>query len=159
MASNRNRVSSELVTTAVTAGVNTRIGTSGTAFTFAGFSRGNGGGGYIVGARIFTDTVGIVPVLRARIYNAIPAALTGIANGFPMSHTLADESKYIGTITFPAMVPDPGGISSQAENMNVRLPFQCADDSSTLYAVLETDTEFVTVNTKTFKLTLIQELD
>jgi hypothetical protein len=115
---------------------------SGTAWTFSAVVQGNGGSGTIVKAIALLETTALTPGLTLFLFNATPtSALNDNVANTAVLH--ADESQFIGRITFPAMA-DLGTGDSEAvvtpslTTGNVPLAFNCAVGDSSLYGVVVT---------------------
>ena len=123
------------------------------------FPRGEGLGGYIVGARLTTNQESAVPAFRVHLYSDLPAVA---ADNAQFTRLYADDSKKIGSFDLAAMtsVADLAGASdSSVQDFTLRIPFVGAAGSRTIYAVLETLTIFTPASGQAFTLTLIAELD
>jgi hypothetical protein len=108
--------------------------------TFAGCARVNGGCGYIVKARLFTNSVTAMlgAVIRLHLYHTAP---TAIADDSPMALLYANAAKRIGFIDFPALATEGTGSDSSASLwVDMPLKFKCAAASKNLYGLAELTT-------------------
>ena len=107
--------------------------TVGVAWVFDAVARGNGLGGYIVGATIASDSAAMVARTRLYLFDANPSGCNfndNVAN----SIVIADQAKLLGYIDFPALV-DIGTICA-AQNITDRLCFKCASGDDAIYGIL-----------------------
>jgi hypothetical protein len=143
-------------TTAYTAGDVVSNATSGSALlSIAGCARVNQGSGYIVGARLITDKKSITPRIRVHVYNASNPTFAHDNSAVDIRY--ADISKRIGTFDLPAMstgADSTNSTSSQAQDMNMRLPFVCASATTTLYFLFEALDAFAPASGEAFTLVL-----
>jgi hypothetical protein len=111
--------------------------TAPTVITFTDSARVVNGGGNIVKARLFTNSVTAMlgATCRLHIYNQAPTAINDNA---PMALLYANKSKRIGYIDFPALSTEgTGSDSSSALWADIPLNFKTHTDSKNLYGVLE----------------------
>ena len=115
---------------------------AGTAWTFSGLGRGNGGSGRIVKAVALLETTALTPGITLFLFSATPtAALNDNAANTAVLH--ADAGNYVGRITFPAMA-DLGTGDSEAvvtpslTTGNLPLAYSCASGDTALYGIAVT---------------------
>jgi hypothetical protein len=117
---------------------------TGSAWTFAGMARFNGGSGTIVRAQVISETTAITPRLTLFLFTATPTSeLDDSSANTALLH--ADLANYSGRIDFPAM-EDIGGdsmvIATPSTYGNLPLDFQCAATATSLYGILATRDAF-----------------
>jgi hypothetical protein len=108
--------------------------------TFTDCARVNGGCGYVVKARLFTNSVTAMlgAVVRLHLYHTAPDA---IADDAPMALMYANAAKRIGYIDFPALATEGTGSDSSASLwVDMPLKFKCAAASKNLYGIAELTT-------------------
>jgi hypothetical protein len=129
--------------------------TSGaTPLTVIGCADENGGSGYIVRAALITDLKSITPSFRVHVYNAAP---TQSQDNAAFRALYADVSKRVGDFTLgPLSTPadTTNSTLSQAVDVNLRIPFKCAADSSNLLFLFETLAAFTPASGQKFTLQL-----
>lgn len=128
-----------------------------TPFTIENAARGLGGSGYIVGARLTCDNADFDAETRVHIFRTPEVTVAG--DNSALARPYDEDSDYVGSFDFAAASSPAAGGSSGAQNNTVRLPFTCADDSSNLYAVIETLTAFTPSSGDGYRLSLVTELD
>lgn len=156
-------ITREANATAYTAGdiVSAAAATVVPGMAFTNITRAIGIGGYIVGARLQTDTKSVTPRFRVHLYNDNTATVSG--DNLPARLLYSEISKRIGYFDLAAMItPADTSNSTQSGTLDLstlRLPFVPAAASRTIYAALETLDAFTPVSASKFTLTLIVELD
>lgn len=118
----------DVVSNAVTDG-------QGVAWVFDNVVRGNGLGGWILGAVLTCSVDAMVPRLRLWLFNDTPAS-SELDDNSAFSLAAADRVKIVGYIDFNAL-GDAGAISVSVRD-DLRLPFKCAASGAALYGVLQT---------------------
>jgi len=129
------------------------------AMAFAAFAREAGLGGYIVGARLATDTKSITPRIRVHLFNANTAVMSGDNLAFRSRYV--DIATRLGWFDLPAMITGAdtaNSTESRSIDMSVRFPF-VSGATTGLWAVLEALDAFTPVSASKFSLTLIGELN
>lgn len=148
-------------TTAYTAGDVISNSTSATTpIELQYVTRASGVGGYIVGCRIATDKKSITPRLRVHLFNVATATLA--ADNAAYKELYADSSKRMGYFDMPAMTTATDSTNSDMSrtiDMNLRVPFKCADGSRSIHVVLEALDAFTPASGQKFNVTLITESD
>lgn len=128
---------------------------------FTNITRANGIGGYIVGARLFTDTKSVTPRFRVHLFSDNTATVSG--DNLPARSLYAEISKRMGYFDLAAMItPADTSNSTQSATLDMstlRFPFVPAAASRTIYAALEALDAFTPGSASNFSLTLIVELD
>ena len=110
----------------------------GTAWTFSGMARANGGKGQILNAWVKCETTNLTPRLALYLFNATPTSeLDDNAANTALLH--ADLSKYVGVIYYQAMA-EYGGDSEASPSPTTLFPiqYQCAVADTALYGILIT---------------------
>ena len=105
--------------------------------TFADAGRVNGGAGYLVKGRVFTDsaTAMLGTAFRLHLYKETP---TPIADNSPFTLLYANRSKRVGYIDFPALATEgTGSDASSALWVDLPMNYTCATADTDLYGVLE----------------------
>ncbi len=147
---------------AYTAGdvVSNSTGTT-TLLEFTQFARGDGASGYITAAILTTNKKSIVPAFRLHLFNA--ADPTVVADNVAHKELYADIAKVAGQPIDLAAMTTPadaaGSDLSKIGDATLRVPFQCAEDSRSLFVLLETLTDFTPASGESFTLTLHADLD
>lgn len=115
---------------------------AGTVWTFSNAVRSNGYSGTIVKAVALLETTALTPGITLFLFNATPtSALNDNVANTAVLH--ADESQFIGRITFPAMA-DLGTGDSEAivtpslATGNLPLAFNAAANSTSLFGIAVT---------------------
>jgi hypothetical protein len=135
--------------------------TSPTVVTFSGMARVNGGGGYIVKARLLTNRSTDTEQFRMHLYNVAPS---GIADNAQMPLLWTNRANRIGFLDFPALSTEGTGSDSSYAllapgNTNFPLPFVCAAGNSSLYAIFETTTSFTPASGQSFYIELTADVN
>ncbi len=128
------------------------------AMVFPNAGRLLGGNGTIVAARIITNTKSVVPRIRVHLFNDNSATVSG--DNLPYRELYADVSKRCGYFDFPAMITGTDTANSdmsRAVLSNIRIPYVCAANSQSLFAVLETLDAFTPTSGSAFSLVLVTE--
>ncbi len=145
-------------TTAYTANDVVSDNTSATTpLEFENFARVNGGGGYIVGAKLSTDKKSITPRMRVHLFRAADATLA--ADNAPYKELYDDADKRLGYFDLPAMttaVNTTDSTVSRSQDIGLRIPFTTGANRS-IFAVLEALDAFVPANGQKFYLELLGE--
>ncbi len=134
--------------------------TTGTVYTFSAIGKVDGGSGYIVGARVNSETTSVTPRLTWYLFNAAPSTNKNdhAANTAP---TNADLGFYIGSIDFPAL-EDLGGTSAAfctpSTVGGLPLPFTCATNADDLLGILVTKDAFTQTAGDDMTVTLTVEV-
>lgn len=121
----------------------------GTAWTFAGCARTNGGSGYITKAHVISETSAITPRLSLFLFTALPTSeLDDHAGNTALLH--ADLANYVGKIDFPAMekiasTADSEAMSVPSTTGNLPMAFTCASTTTSLFGILVTRDAFTQV--------------
>lgn len=144
-------------TTAYTAGDVVSDSTSATTLlAISGCARVSQGSGYITGIRVIADQKSITPRLRIHVYNA--SNPTVAVDNAAMKILYADIGKRIGSIDLIALTTatdTANSTSSQAQALDIRVPFVCAAASTTLYLLIETLDAFTPANAGKFTIQLM----
>jgi hypothetical protein len=135
--------SNSVTYTAFTAAAGDAIGSDAAesqAMALEEAARIEGGGGYIVSARVrFTEAV--TSVLRLWFFRTQVATMDP---GEVFSLADIDIDDVIGYIDMPAMTPEAAD-EGWAFNCEARLPFKCAADSRNIYCIAEVVTTDLTL--------------
>ena len=157
------------VTKAIIGGANTAgdvlseatTDTTGTAWTFSAVARANGGYGYIVGAKVVSESENVTPRLTLLLFNALPTGEKddNAPNTSPVS---ADRAKFIGAIEFPALhsiltTSDSWSVATPSTVGNLPLPFKCAAAADDLFGILVSVDAFTQEAGDDIEVTLIVE--
>jgi len=149
-------------TTGYTAGdVVSNSASASTLMEFTNFARSKGGSGYITAALLATDKKSIVPAFRLHLFNS--ASPTRAVDNVAHEELYADLSKVAGppidldAMTTPADTTN--STLSKTSDGTLRTPFKCADDSCSLFVLLETLTDFTPASGESFTLILHADLD
>lgn len=130
-------------------------------FVFTDICRANGIGGYIVGARLITDTKSVTPRSRIHLYNDVTAVVSG--DNLAHKTLYADKAKRIGSFDLAAMITGTDTTNStqsaSSDLSTLRLPFVPATASRMIYASVEALDGFTPGSASKFTLVLIVELD
>lgn len=124
------------------------------------FARVNGGGGYIVGARVSTDKKSITPRIRIHLFNA--SNPTVAADNAAWRDSYADASKRLGYFDMPAMSTGADATNSDMSrslDMTLRVPFVAAAGTRSIYYLLETLDAFTPASGEKFTVTLYGDID
>ncbi len=131
-----------------------------TILNFANLAKVNGGGGYIVKARILTDQKTCVARFRLHLYKTAVAAQ---GDNTPFTLLWVNNATRIGYIEWYGMkTEDPanstaaGDIDSSGDN-NLPLEFICDPADRDLYGMLETLDAFTPANNQNFFIELSAE--
>lgn len=141
-------------TTAYAAG-QTLLNAAGTLSELAGAGRINGGTGIIVGLRISTNNKAFFPRLRIHLFNASDP--TFAADYSSWKELYADSGKRVGYYDMPALtVAADSALSDMTRTLDytVRLPFQCAAASTSLWYAYEVLDAATPANGQKFTLTV-----
>lgn len=125
--------------------------------TISGCARANGGTGFIVGAELVTDLKSITPSFRVHIFSEAP---TQSNDNAAHRGLYADVGKRINRFVLgPMSTPQDAANStmSAAWDGNLRIPFKCAANSTSLLFIFETLTAFTPASGQ--KFTLILHID
>ncbi|MCK9597912.1 MAG: hypothetical protein M0R06_02655 [Sphaerochaeta sp.] len=113
-----------------------------TAFEFSNVVNFDGDTGYIVKARLMVSNNAINSQFRLHLYQSPPSV---IADNSPFTLLWANNATRIGSITFDALITEGAGSDCARSIMtagmgvgNIPLPFKCAENSKSIYALLET---------------------
>jgi len=149
-------------TTAYTAGdVVSDNGTTTTLLEMSGVGRREGSSGYITGAMIITDQKSITPRLQVKLYNASNPTVS--ADNAASRELYADVGKMAAIpFTLSAMstaTDTTNSTMSKSEDAMLRIPFQCASGTQSLYALVETLDAFTPTSGQSFTLVLFVDHD
>lgn len=131
--------------------------TTGSAWLFPNLARSPGGSGLIISAVITGSVEGLVPRMRLWLFDSNPSG-SELRDNVARSIVVADRSKLLGKIDFPAMA-DIGTVS-EADNSDIRLSYTAAAGSQDIYGILETLDAFTNESasmTITIRLQALQE--
>lgn len=106
---------------------------AGVAWVFDRIGRKDGGGGVICGAEINFSAASMVATTRLWLFTANPSSCE-LDDNAAFDLVAADRGKVVGHIDFAALA-DHGAVS-YAQNITVRLPYQCAATDDALYGIL-----------------------
>ena len=130
--------------------------TSPTYMTFSNVVRDKGASGYVVKARIMSDSTApstASAVFKLHLFHTAP---TAINDNDPYTMLYANRDKRIGVLTFPAAATEgTGSDSCHARVSNDTIAFCVDDASNVLYGILETDTAFTPASGQKFYVELI----
>lgn len=129
-------------TTAYAAGDAIAATTSNSATTalreLALIGRVAGGTGYIVGVRLETNNALWTPRIRVRFYTVAQPTSAVPGDNSPMTLAWANRAQRVGYVDLPAMATGQSGSdAAQSMDATLRIPFTCADGSTSLYYRLE----------------------
>ena len=127
-----------------------------TPIDLASAVRANGGSGYVVAVRLFTDKKSITPAFRVHFFNASTATLS--VDNAAMQLRYADLGKYLGYVDLVAMQTGKDTTNSTMSftaNSAVRLPVVAGGSTRSIYAVLETLTNFTPASGEKFCLSVL----
>ena len=129
---------------------------SPTYMTFPNPVRTNSAGGYVVKARIMSDSTApstASVVFKLHLFHTAP---TAINDNTAYTMLYANRNKRIVVITFPAAATEgTGSDSCHARVSNDTVAFLVDDSSNVLYGILETDTAFPPASGQRFYVELI----
>lgn len=133
----------------------------GTAWTFAGIAKKDGGFGYITKAHVISETTALTPKLALYLFNAAPTCeLDDHAANTALLY--ADAAKYVGRIDFPAMTENGTGASEAFVTPSsagvLPLAFTCATNADDLVGVLVAIDTFTQGAAKGMRITLTAEV-
>lgn len=115
----------------------------------------NGGTGYITGLRVAMNDKSKTPSIIVQLYNAADATISG--DNLPgRSPLYVDESKYIATVSLPAMTTgaDATNATESATEVNdIRIPFVCAAGTTNVWAVVLAGSAFTPISASQFTIT------
>lgn len=107
---------------------------AGVAWRFVDAARVSGGSGIIFNAEIHGSVAALVPRFRLWLFNSNPSGST-LNDNAAKSIVIADGTKLVGYIDFPAMINV--GTASFTQNVDSRVGFT-ASGSADLWGILET---------------------
>lgn len=127
-----------------------------TVLSFSNIARVNQGSGYITKARLLTDQKTNTARFRLHLFSASP---TAINDNSPFLLLWANRADRVGYIDFDACITEDSSNSTAAGALNasIRLAFNCASASRTLYGILETRDGFTPANAQNFYIELTAE--
>lgn len=129
--------------------------TTPAVLTFAGAARIAGGSGYVTKVMIGKSTTGLTNAsFRLWIYRVAP---TAIADNSPWTLLRADWAKRIGYVDITLSTGGSGSDSAIGQDSSVRMPFQCASDSTSLYGVLLAAAAYTPVDSELFDVEITVE--
>ena len=124
-----------------------------TVLTFSGCGRDLAGSGYIVKARMFTDQKTFTGRIKLHLFHTSP---TAINDNSPYLLLYANNSKGIGTITFPAAATEDPTNSTAAnafvvpDGISLPMSYKCDANSQALYGIVEVLDIFTSAATQNF---------
>lgn len=129
---------------------------SATIMSFTNLSRAKGKGGYIVRAKIETDQKTCVARFRLHLWDT---SVTAKNDNDPFDFLNANASTRIGWIDFGACATEDATTSTGAVSVrdDLRLKYQTASGSRTIYGILETLDAFTPANGQSFRVDLWAE--
>lgn len=126
-----------------------------TPLVLAGMARVNGGSGYITKVSLWTNQAANTARFKVHFYTATTGTITITADGAAYTLLWANRAYKVGSLLLPAMTTEGAGSdAARANNITDRLPFVCANGSTTLYAVLETLDAFTPTSGQLFYLSV-----
>jgi hypothetical protein len=129
---------------------------SPTVMTFSAVTRGNGQCGYIVKARLMSDSLApstVSAVFKLHLFHTSPTAINDNA---PYTMMYANRDKRIGVLTFPAAATEGSGSDACHARISTDVLAFCTDSSSNvLYGILETATVFTPASAQNFYVELL----
>ncbi len=136
--------------------------TQGTVWTFNTMALSNGGGGYIVGARIISQATNVTPRVVLDLYSSTP---TSAVNDHVASTGLvwADASNYIGTISFEAWANVGTGsshaLASPSTYGGLPIAYNCATNSTAVTGVVVTKDAWTPIANNSVMIALEMQLN
>lgn len=126
--------------------------------TFENAARTVGQGGVIRAAKLITDQSTNTSAYRLHIYKIAPAAV--IADNALFTELYADRASKVGVIALAAAATEGAGSdAASTQNIALDLPYECDDDDTSLYGVLETVGGFTPASGQGFHITLSVKQD
>lgn len=122
--------------------------------------RADGETGYIVGARLSTDTKSLTPRFRVHLFNASNPTLA--VDGANWLEKYADKTKRVGYFDLSAMATAADTTNSdmsRAYDFTLRIPFSCGVGSRSLWYGLETLDAFTPASGEKFSLMLYADVN
>jgi hypothetical protein len=121
---------------------------AGTALLLSNAVRINAGTGYIVSARVITNTTGITPRFRLH-FGKTAAGAASVMNdnaAAANAYTLLSNSNYLGYMDLAALQSQGGTSVSFVDDNTQRIPISGAAGSKDIYCVVETLDAFAPVS-------------
>lgn len=126
-----------------------------TAIVFTNMARVNAGTGYITKALLKSNLSTMVAVFRLHLYSATP---TLVNDNNLFTEMWADAPNYLGFIDFESTTTENGASDScKSLNKDVRLAFNCAAGTTSIFGVLQTKTAFTPTSGQLFTIKLTSE--
>jgi len=119
-----------------------------------------GGSGYITQIRVSTNKKSITPRLRLHFFNASNPTIS--ADNLPWQDKYADAAKRVTYVDLPAMVTAADTTNSDMSrtmDATVRVPFKCADATTSIFIAIETLDAFTPDAGQKFTIKLNTELN
>jgi len=138
----------------------TVLNAAGTLSEITGVARINQGTGYITGIRVTTNAKSLTPRFRLHFFNA--SNPTFAADYASWKDLYADISKRIGYYDLPAMVTAADATNSDCSrtlDFTMRIPFDCAAATTSLFVGIETLDAFTPTNGQKITIVLNSELN
>ena len=138
----------------------TVLNAAGTLSEITGVARINQGTGYITGIRVTTNAKSLTPRFRLHFFNA--SNPTFAADYASWKDLYADISKRIGYYDLPAMVTAADATNSDCSrtlDFTMRIPFNCAAATTSLFVGIETLDAFTPTNGQKITIVLNSELN
>lgn len=121
---------------------------------FAGAGRIEGGTGYITGLQFETNQAANTSAYILYLFREDPAAI--IADNAVWNSITADKAKRIIAIDIPACAKvGASGTTAISDVVDIKIPYKCADNSTSIKAQLKTVDGFTPANAQTFTITAI----
>ena len=122
-------------------------------------SSGGAAAGYITKVRLVTDNKAFTAQCRVWFFNS--TSITVAADNAAFGPKWADRSARIGYVDLPTLAPEDSTASDCAEATaaDQRVPFTCATNVNTLYAVIETKTASTPASGQLFYLEVETEIN
>ena len=138
----------------------TVLNAAGTLSEITGVARINQGTGYITGIRVTTNAKSLTPRFRLHFFNA--SNPTFAADYASWKDLYADISKRVGFYDLPAMVTAADVTNSDCSrtlDFTMRIPFNCAAATTSLFVGIETLDAFTPTNGQKITIVLNSELN
>ena len=129
--------------------------TAATIITFTNMTRVNGGTGYITKALFKSNLSTLTSVFRLHLYSVAPAV---VADNVPFPELWADTAGYLGFIDFESTSTEGAGSDScKSLNKDIRLAFNAAAGTTSIFGVLQTKTLFTPTSGQLISIKLTAE--
>jgi hypothetical protein len=145
-------------TTAYTAGDRVGPASGSLPAQLTGCALANGRGGVITMIRLSTDKKSITPRIRCHFFNASNATLS--ADNAAYQEKYADGTKRVGFVDLDSMATATDTTNSdcsRSQNYEVRLPYVCAADSTSLWIAYEALDAFTPASGEKFSIVIKTE--